>query len=135
MSKSFSLAKTLGDPIRIRDWKQCGLPNDSFSVESALISLNSMRWPLLIDPQNQANNWIANMEKPNGLRIVSESDLKLNQILENCISFGQPLLIKDVHEELHPILEPVLLKNIIRQVELKNFYSYNLNIFEIIECF
>ena len=94
-----------------------------------------MRWPLLIDPQNQANNWIANMEKPNGLRIVSESDLKLNQILENCISFGQPLLIKDVHEELHPILEPVLLKNIIRQVELKNFYSYNLNIFEIIECF
>ena len=89
MSKSFSLAKTLGDPIRIRDWKQCGLPNDSFSVESALISLNSMRWPLLIDPQNQANNWIANMEKPNGLRIVSESDLKLNQILENCISFTQ----------------------------------------------
>ena len=121
VSKSFSLSKTLGDPIMIRDWKQCGLPNDSFSVESALISLNSIRWPLFIDPQNQANNWIANMEKSNGLKIVSESDFKLIQILEKCVSFGQPLLIKNVNEELHPILEPILLKHIIRQVELTKF--------------
>jgi dynein heavy chain len=27
------------------------LPNDSFSVDNAIILKNSTRWPLLIDPQ------------------------------------------------------------------------------------
>jgi hypothetical protein len=31
---------------------------------------NSRRWPLMIDPQGQANKWIKNMEKPKNLHVI-----------------------------------------------------------------
>jgi dynein heavy chain len=37
------------------------LPNDKFSIENAIILDNSSRWPLMIDPQGQANRWIRHM--------------------------------------------------------------------------
>jgi dynein heavy chain len=43
------------------------LPNDAFSIDNAIILKNSRRWPLMIDPQLQANNWIKIMEKQNDL--------------------------------------------------------------------
>jgi len=43
-----------------------GLPNDSFSIENAIISAQSQSWSLCIDPQGQANKWIKNMENSIG---------------------------------------------------------------------
>ena len=57
-SDVFSLAKILGNPVLIRDWTIDGLPNDSFSVDNGIIMSVARRWPLLIDPQGQANKWI-----------------------------------------------------------------------------
>lgn len=57
-SEEFSLAKILGDPVTIRDWVISGLPNDNFSIDNAIIMSVARRWPLLIDPQGQANKWI-----------------------------------------------------------------------------
>lgn len=57
-SEEFSLSKILGDPVTIRDWVIAGLPNDSFSIDNAIIMSVARRWPLLIDPQGQANKWI-----------------------------------------------------------------------------
>lgn len=51
MSKSYSLASNLENPIRIRDWVLEGLPNDSVSIDNAVIVKKCQRWPLLIDPQ------------------------------------------------------------------------------------
>jgi dynein heavy chain, axonemal len=58
VSPDYSLIKTLGDPVEIRDWHMSGLPSDTISTESGIIVLKSSRWPLIIDPQMQANNWI-----------------------------------------------------------------------------
>ena len=44
-----------------------GLPADGFSIDNAIIAAKSRRWPLMIDPQGQANKWIKNMEKANKL--------------------------------------------------------------------
>lgn len=49
-SGDFSLEKTLGDPVQIRDWCIDGLPSDSFSIENAIITFKTSRWPLYIDP-------------------------------------------------------------------------------------
>ena len=52
---------------------------------------NTTRWPLLIDPQGQANKWIRNMEKDNSLQVVKQSDPDFIRTLENCVQFGQPV--------------------------------------------
>ena len=55
---NFSLTSTLYDQITIRDWILEGLPNDPVSVENAIIAKKGKRFPLMIDPQIQANKWL-----------------------------------------------------------------------------
>ena len=113
-SKTFSLAATLGDPIKIRQWIIAGLPNDSFSVENGIILTNARRWPLFIDPQGQANKWIKNMEKANKLEVIKLSD-DYSSTLALAIQYGRPVLLENIGEELDPILEPILLKQTFKQ--------------------
>lgn len=77
---------------------------------------NARRWPLMIDPQGQANKWIKNMEKESNLETIKLSDGDYVRKLENCIQFGFPALLENVGEELDPTLEPLLLKSIFKQV-------------------
>ncbi|CAF1508861.1 unnamed protein product, partial [Adineta ricciae] len=114
-SAVFSLVGTLGEPVVIRAWNIAGLPSDSFSVENGIIQSNSRRWPLMIDPQGQANKWIKNMEKPKNLHIIKPSDSDYVRVLENCIQFGHPVLMENVGEEIDPLLEPLLLKQTFKQ--------------------
>ncbi len=48
----------LGDPVRIREWTINRLPNDDFSINNAIMLFKSDKFPLMIDPQGQANAWI-----------------------------------------------------------------------------
>ena len=48
----------IGDDMEIETWKSQNLPNDNFSVDNALIMSQSRRYCLLIDPQNQALQWL-----------------------------------------------------------------------------
>lgn len=111
----FSLNQTLGEPVKIRAWNIAGLPVDNFSIDNGIIVHNSRRWPLLIDPQGQANKWIKNLERENKLGVLKLSDPNYLRALENAIQFGSPILIENVGEELDPILEPVLQKLTFRQ--------------------
>ncbi|EMP33877.1 Dynein heavy chain 1, axonemal [Chelonia mydas] len=110
-----SLISTLGDPVKIRSWQIAGLPNDTLSVENGVITQFSQRWTHFIDPQGQANKWIKNLEKENGLEVAKLSDRDFLRSLENSIRFGKPFLLENVGEELDPALEPVLLKQIYKQ--------------------
>ncbi|TMS18883.1 Dynein heavy chain 1, axonemal [Larimichthys crocea] len=105
-----NLISTLGDPVKIRSWQISGLPKDNLSVENGVIAQYSLRWPLFVDPQGQANTWIKNMERDNRLETIKLSDLDFLRSLENAICFGKPCLLENVGEELDPALEPVLLK-------------------------
>uniref|UniRef100_A0A8C4W100 Dynein axonemal heavy chain 1 n=1 Tax=Gopherus evgoodei TaxID=1825980 RepID=A0A8C4W100_9SAUR len=110
-----NLISTLGDPVKIRSWQIAGLPNDTLSVENGVITQFSQRWTHFIDPQGQANKWIKNLEKENGLEVAKLSDRDFLRSLENSIRFGKPFLLENVGEELDPALEPVLLKQIYKQ--------------------
>jgi dynein heavy chain, axonemal len=68
-SENPTLGGTLGDPVQVRQWNIDGLPTDSFSCDNGIIIFNSRRWPLMIDPQGQANRWIRNMEKARTLQV------------------------------------------------------------------
>ncbi|ERE91881.1 dynein heavy chain 1, axonemal-like protein [Cricetulus griseus] len=110
-----TLIATLGNPVKIRSWQIAGLPNDTLSVENGVINQYSQRWTHFIDPQSQANKWIKNMEKDNGLDVFKLSDRDFLRSMENAIRFGKPCLLENVGEELDPALEPVLLKQTYKQ--------------------
>uniref|UniRef100_A0A803SP98 Dynein axonemal heavy chain 7 n=1 Tax=Anolis carolinensis TaxID=28377 RepID=A0A803SP98_ANOCA len=111
-SEDFSLTTTLGEPVKIRAWNIAGLPSDSFSIDNGIII---SRWPLMIDPQGQANKWVKHMEKANSLHVIKLSDSEFVRTLENCVQFGTPVLLENIGEELDPILEPLLLKQTFKQ--------------------
>ena len=94
--------------MRIREWKIHGLPSDSFSVDNGIITSMARRWPLMIDPQEQANKWVKNMNKKAGLVTFKLTDGDFARVLENALQFGKPALLENVGEELDPVLEPVL---------------------------
>ena len=47
----------------------------------------------MIDPQGQANKWIKQMEKQNNMAIIKLTDSDYARSLENCITFGNPVII------------------------------------------
>ena len=72
----FSVQEMLSGPLEIRDWNYAGLPADELSIENAIITVKAKRWPLIIDPQMQANKWIRNYyrkEKINTYKITNKN--------------------------------------------------------------
>lgn len=75
---------------------------------------NSDRWPLMIDPQMQGNNWIKNLIKDKTETDKVESikptmDPKMmSRKLEACITHGIPLILEDATEFFDPLIEPLL---------------------------
>lgn len=108
VSDNVSLFSVLGDAFELRQWNVDGLPRDHVSTENGIMVTHTHRWPLMIDPQEQANRWIRNKEAQNGIHIVKATDSSMLRILETCIRGGFPMLLEDVGESLDPALEPVL---------------------------
>lgn len=59
ISENVNLIVVIGNQVRIENWKALfNLPNDDFSIENAIILDHTSRWPLCIDPRNQASAFI-----------------------------------------------------------------------------
>ncbi|XP_053335345.1 dynein axonemal heavy chain 6-like [Clarias gariepinus] len=110
ISSNFSLIGILGDAYEIRQWNVEGLPRDNVSIENGILVTRGRRWPLMIDPQDQANRWIRTKEAQNGLKVIKLTDSGFLRTLENAIRLGTPVLLEELKETLDPALEPVLLK-------------------------
>jgi dynein heavy chain len=81
------MMKIMEDPVVTKTWTVAQLPSDNLSIENAIILFTSRRWPLMIDPQNQANRFIKNLSKdadscPNSLKYMKASDPNLMKVLE-----------------------------------------------------
>ncbi|CAE8610871.1 unnamed protein product [Polarella glacialis] len=112
-----SLINVLGQPVLIQQWAVCGLPNDSLSVENGIMIATCRRWPLMIDPQRQANKYIklyGKVASDNGMNTVKLSDPGLLQSIELGIQFGKWILLENIGENLDPALEPVLQQQKVR---------------------
>lgn len=114
---NFSLQVCIGNPVIIRSWNIDSLPRDSFSIDNAVIMSKSNRWPLLIDPESQANKWIKRMEnKEDQLLIMKLNEKDFLKKIERKIVYGQPVLLENVGEDLDPSLEPLLLKQVVKNI-------------------
>lgn len=112
---SFNFIRVLADPIQVRQWGLMGLPEDTHSVQNAILVTRGRRWPLMIDPQNQANRWIKNFGKKDNIQIIKLTEPTYLRVLENAIRYGQPVLLENVEEKLDAAIEPVLLKQIFKR--------------------
>lgn len=52
------------------------------------------------------------MEKYNKLQVIKFTDANYVRVMENAITFGTPVMLENIGEDIEPILEPVLVKNI-----------------------
>ncbi|KAJ3115964.1 Dynein heavy chain 2, axonemal [Phlyctochytrium bullatum] len=111
----FSFEGFLGKPTDIRDWNIQGLPSDAFSAENGIIVTRGRRWPLMVDPQGQANTWIKNMESKRGLKIIDLKQTDFLRTLENAIQYGLPVLLQGLTETIDPSLDPILNKSVVKK--------------------
>ena len=112
-SDEATLSTVISQPLKIQKWIINKLPNDKTSIENALIIRNSNRWPLIIDPQAQANRWIRSSSASKTMVTAKMTDANFLTVLESAIFTGAILLLENVGEELDPILDPILEKQVI----------------------
>merc|ERR1719313_1181239 len=105
MSDPFRLEALLTNDVEISQWTSEGLPPDELTVQGS-------RFPLCIDPQQQALTWITKREEKNNLKVCTFNDADFLKQLELAIKYGFPFLFKDVDEYIDPVIDNVLERNI-----------------------
>lgn len=112
LSQPFKVENLLTDEVEISRWGSEGLPPDELSVQNGILTTRGSRFPMCIDPQQQALNWIKKKEENNNLKVSSFNDPDFLKQLEMAIKYGFPFLFQDVDEYIDPVIDNVLEKNV-----------------------
>jgi len=105
VSSSFSLESVMGNPTLFREWQIHSLPSDALSRQNGILVTNTRKWPLLIDPQSQGQNWLMDHFQLKIIRMDSGNPIK---DIENGIRVGTSVLIEDLREVIDPSLQFIL---------------------------
>ncbi|ORC93797.1 putative dynein heavy chain [Trypanosoma theileri] len=121
LTEDFAIQRLLTDEVSISQWASDGLPSDDLSVQNGILTTMStqslgkgrkagrVRFPLCIDPQMQAVNWIKRQHNSNPrFECASFSDSDFLKRLEFAIQYGNPFLFEGVDEFIDPIVDSVL---------------------------
>ena len=115
MTHPFRLEQLLTSEVEISKWASEGLPADELSIQNGMLTTKSSKFPLCIDPQMQAYRWIRTKcsKGDKELKLRSFNDGDWMRQLEIAIQFGNPFVLENVGEELDPVMDPVLEKQLI----------------------
>lgn len=108
----YRCADQLSSDVEISQWSSEGLPPDELSVQNGILTTRASRFPLCIDPQQQALEWIKRREARFNLKVLTFGDADFLKQLEMAIMYGQPVLFQDVDDYIDPVIDNVLEKNI-----------------------
>uniref|UniRef100_A0A4W6F7X0 Cytoplasmic dynein 2 heavy chain 1 n=1 Tax=Lates calcarifer TaxID=8187 RepID=A0A4W6F7X0_LATCA len=95
-------------------WKSQGLPSDDLSMENALVILQSVACPFLIDPSSRATEWLRIHLKEHRLEVINQQDSNFMTSLELAVRFGKTLIIQEM-DGVEPVLYPLLRRDLIAQ--------------------
>ena len=84
LSDSFNIEKLLTTDAIVQGWVSKGLPADEHSVQNGILTSKSSRFPLMIDPQQQAVSWIKQTYAGKSLTVKSLSESDFMKHLELC---------------------------------------------------
>ncbi|XP_026835009.1 dynein beta chain, ciliary isoform X2 [Drosophila erecta] len=102
------------DDAQIAEWNNQGLPSDRMSAENAAILVQSERYPLMIDPQSQGIKWVK-AKYGTGLVVLRLSQRNYLDQVERAVSNGSVLLIENIGENIDPVLNPLLGRQLIKK--------------------
>ena len=119
VTETFTVQGLLTSDQEISQWNIDGLPDDELSTQNGILTENANRWPLAIDPENQAVLWY---KKKSGatLKIVTFNTENYMKYVGLKVHNGGTILIENVGDTLDPNINPVLEKNYI----IKNQVEY-----------
>uniref|UniRef100_A0A6E8V0M9 Dynein heavy chain 10, axonemal n=1 Tax=Anopheles coluzzii TaxID=1518534 RepID=A0A6E8V0M9_ANOCL len=103
---------SLSSDLEQSTWASEGLPPDELSIQNGILTTRASRFPLCIDPQQQALSWIRKREAPNNLKTLSFNDKDFLKQLEMAIKYGTPVLFQDVDDYIDPVIDNVLERNV-----------------------
>lgn len=106
----------LSSDIEIKNWKVSNLPSDPTSLDNAVIITRSLRFPIIIDPQELAYNWLTknfsklkSKEDVNQFKIIKCGEKQSIKTIEKAIEHGYQILYHDVSEKLDNNIDMLLI--------------------------
>ncbi|XP_066245712.1 dynein axonemal heavy chain 10 isoform X2 [Euwallacea similis] len=108
----FRLEKNLITNTEVSLWVSENLPPDELSVQNGILTIRGSRFPLCIDPQQQALNWVKKREEKNNVKVLRFTDSDFLKHLEMSIKNGTPVLFQDVDDYVDQVVENVIQKNV-----------------------
>ena len=129
MTEDVETVGLMCNDAEIAQYQTEGLPADIVSSENGAIVLNSVRYPLMIDPQLQAVYWIKKRYGED-LAVGRLGQKNLIRELLRAIEAGKPFLIENMGEDIDPTLMPVISRLAIKRGK-KKYISIGDNEFEI----
>ncbi|VDK85221.1 unnamed protein product [Dibothriocephalus latus] len=117
LQEGFKLNELLTSEVEISLWNSQGLPPDELSIQNAILTTKGPKTPICIDPQGQATKWIRMMElnpkdETRSIKITTLNDPNFLRTLENCVKFGVAIMFTSVEENIDPVLDNILSRNI-----------------------
>ncbi|XP_045466201.1 dynein axonemal heavy chain 10 [Harmonia axyridis] len=112
LTQPYRIETNLSSDVEVSGWNSEGLPPDELSVQNGILTMKSSRFPLCIDPQQQAINWIKKKEEQFNLKVLSFSDSDFLKHLDMAIKYGSPVIFQDVDDYIDPVVINVISKNI-----------------------
>ena len=107
----FSLEGLLTSDAEKQLWASEGLPSDSSSAQNGMVTVGASRFPVCIDPQQQAVVWIKTRESKRQLKVKTFNDGDFMKHLELAVQFGAAFLFENVGEYIDPMIDPILEKS------------------------
>jgi hypothetical protein len=66
---------------------------DSRDLKKIILAYEFYRQPIIIDPDNQALNWLEKLCPNRSIKYIKKSYSTANKIVENCMKLGEILVI------------------------------------------
>ena len=105
ITEEVNFSTLFSEPLIIKQWLENGLPNDSYSIQNAIILDQTSQQSVLIDPQTQANKWLR--KELDDVKLLNMQTSRFEYELRFCLKFGSTVIIENVNEDIPRKLYPL----------------------------
>ena len=103
----------LVDETTKNEWLMSKLPSDTLSLQNAILVTTSSRYPLLIDPQDQAKSWLLNMypaisAEKHIYQMATFCGKNFENNCNNLLGLENQIMIEGIENDVDTTLDPIL---------------------------